>query len=232
MQKKVSIILTTYNEADFIENTINQIFKHIHDVEIILIDDNSTDGTLEKVKSINNPNLIIFSRKSRGLASAFLLGLINSSSEIVGWVDSNMPYLIKNYPKMISKLVDNDIVILSRYIDGSTDERNKFRIFASYFLNKFSKIVLRSKINDLTSGLFVMKRNVLTDATPIAYGHGEWFVEFLYRAEQKNRKILELPYNHHVDITGNSKTFPNLFRFSLFGLFYVLRLFRTLFKRT
>ena len=78
MDKKISIILSTYNEAPFVVQTINEILNNIKNVEIILVDDNSPDGTLEKVKNVNNPNIKIFSRKSRGLASAFLLGLINS----------------------------------------------------------------------------------------------------------------------------------------------------------
>ena len=78
MDKKISIILCTYNEAPFIEETINVIQNNVKNVEIILVDDNSPDGTLEKVKNINNPNIKIFSRKSRGLASAFLVGLINA----------------------------------------------------------------------------------------------------------------------------------------------------------
>ena len=82
--------------------TINKIFKSLNNVEIILVDDDSPDGTFEKVKKINNPNLKVFQRKSRGLASAFLLGLINSSSEVVGWLDSNMGSLAERFPEMLS----------------------------------------------------------------------------------------------------------------------------------
>ena len=60
MDKKVSIILSTYNEALVIEDTINNIFKYLNNVEIILVDDNSPDGTFEKAKKINNPNLRYF----------------------------------------------------------------------------------------------------------------------------------------------------------------------------
>ena len=56
MDKKISIILSTYNEAPFVEQTINEILNNIKNVEIVLVDDNSTYGTLEKVKKINNPN--------------------------------------------------------------------------------------------------------------------------------------------------------------------------------
>jgi len=231
MNKKVSIILTTYNEAREIKETINKIDEFLPNAEIILVDDNSTDGTIKEAKSLNNPNLVCYSRKSRGLASAFLAGLINSSGNIVGWVDSNMSNVIKNYPKMINKLDEADIVILSRYVDGSKDERNKFRVIVSYFLNKFSKLILRSKINDISSGLHVMKREVFLSAIPIAFGHGEFFMEFLSRLEKKGHKIIELPYTHSVDIEGNSKSFPNLYTFSRLGFFYILRLLRTIFKR-
>jgi dolichol-phosphate mannosyltransferase len=231
MNNKISIILSTYNEAHCIKNTINEIFKNIPNSEIILVDDDSTDGTLEEVKKVNNPNIIYFSRKKRGLASAFLLGLINSSGDIVGWVDSNMSSIIHKYPEMINKLNEYDIVILSRYIDESNDERNKVRVIASYLLNKFSKIVLRSSIKDISSGLFVMKRDVLLDSIPIGYGHGEFFMEFLYKAEKSGRKILEMPYTHPIDSEGNSKSFPNIFKFALLGLFYILRILQTLFRR-
>ena len=231
MDKKVSIILSTYNEALVIEDTINKIFKYLNNVEILLVDDNSPDGTFEKAKKINNPNLICYSRKKRGLASAYLVGLINSTGDIVGWLDSNMSSVVKHYPQMISKLDEADIVVLSRYVEGSKDERNRFRVIVSYFLNKFSKLILRSKIQDISSGLHVMKREVLLSEIPIAFGHGEFFMEFLSRLEKKGHKIIEMPYTHPGDIEGNSKSFPNLYTFARLGFFYILRLFRTIFKR-
>ena len=55
MDKKISIILSTYNEAQFVEQTINEILNNIKNVEIILVDDSSTDGTLEIVKKLTIP---------------------------------------------------------------------------------------------------------------------------------------------------------------------------------
>jgi dolichol-phosphate mannosyltransferase len=121
MDKKVSIILSTYNEATIIEKTINEIFSTIDNVEIVLVDDNSTDGTLEKVNSFNNKNLKVISRTSRGLASAFLLGMINTKGDYIGWTDSNMPQLTHHFKEMIKKLDNCDIVLLSRYVEGGGD---------------------------------------------------------------------------------------------------------------
>ena len=89
MSGKISIILSTCNEAKIIEKTVSEIFDKIQNVEIVLVDDNSTDGTVEKLENINNENLKIFQRKQRGLASAFLLGMINTTGKYIGWTDSN-----------------------------------------------------------------------------------------------------------------------------------------------
>ena len=97
--------------------------------------------------------------------------------------------------------------------------------------NKFTKFVLRSKINDLSSGIFLMKRTVLDDVVPIAKGHGEFIIEFFYRAEKKGNKVLEIPYRQPVDLEGNSKSFPNLVKFLQFGFFYFLRIIHILIKK-
>jgi dolichol-phosphate mannosyltransferase len=232
VNKNISIILSTYNESASIENTIAEIIKHIEGVEIVVVDDNSPDGTFEILKKIQYPKLKIFNRKKdKGLASAFLFGLINADGDIIGWVDSNMGSVVERFPEMISKLETSDIVLLSRYVDGGSDERNKARIIASKLINYVSRLILRSKIKDLSSGIFVMKKDVLLDTVPIATGHGEFMVEFLYNAEKKGNSILEIPYVHPVDIEGNSKSFPNLPKFLLLGFFYLLRLFQTIFRR-
>ena len=149
-EKKVSIILSTFNEELAIEKTIFEIQKHIKNVEIIVVDDNSSDKTFEILSRLSSENIKVFSRKkTKGLASAFLLGLINSNGEIIGWVDSNMTSIVKLFPQMIENLNNSDVVLLSRFIEGGKDERNIIRKWSSYVLNKITKFILRSKINDL-----------------------------------------------------------------------------------
>ena len=102
MNTSISIILSTYNEKLVIEETIRELIKHIENVEIVVVDDNSPDGTFEILKKIDYPKLKIFSRKkTKGLASAFLLGMINSNGSIIGWLDSNMGVLAQKFPQMI-----------------------------------------------------------------------------------------------------------------------------------
>lgn len=233
MQKpKISIILSTYNEELAIEETIKEILKYIENVEIIIVDDNSTDKTPQILRNFNNENIKIFYRKkTKGLASAFLLGLINTSGDVIGWVDSNMTGVIKLFPNMIDELENNDIVLLSRFVNNGGDERNIIRKYASFCLNQITKFLLKSNINDLSSGIFVMKRKVLLDVVPIATGHGEFMIELLHNAEKKGNKIKEIAYTQPNDEEGNSKSYPNIFKFASLGFFYFIRIIQTLIRR-
>lgn len=231
MSKKVSIILSTFNEAKTVKNTINNIFSELDNVEIVLVDDNSQDGTLDIINQIKNENLKIYSRKSRGLASAFLLGMINSSGEYIGWLDSNMPDLVSRLKEMKENLDEYDLSLLSRYVEGGGDQRSKMRILSSQILNLFCRLILGSEIKDYTSSIFLMKRDLLKLAVPIAYGHGEFFIEFLYKLKKQKIKIKEIPYVQPPDIEGTSKTASSLFRFISLGFNYLIRIILIRFRK-
>ena len=230
MDKKISIILSTYNEASIIKTTVNEIFSNLENSEIILVDDNSIDGTIDKLKDIQNKNLKIFSRKSRGLASAFLLGMINTSGDYIGWTDSNMPQLIPHFKEMVKKLETYDVVLLSRYVDGGGDKRSNMRILSSKIINSVCRIFLGSEIKDYTSSIFLMRKEVLNYGVPIAYGHGEFFIEFLYKIKQNGVKICEIPYVQPPDEEG-SKTASSLIRFFTLGWIYLMRILITRFRK-
>ena len=223
MNEKISIILSTYNEKESIEKIINKIFNQLENTEIIVVDDNSNDGTLDILKKIENKNLKIFSRQSRGLASAFLLGMINSSGQYVGWIDSNMPQLVSLFDEMKKKLDTNDLVLLSRYVEGGGDQRSSLRVLSSKLINFFCRLVLTNQIKDYTSSIFLMHRSKLDLAVPIAYGHGEFFIEFLYKLNKGGAKICELPYVQPPDVEG-SKTASSIFRFIKLGIDYIIRI--------
>ena len=130
MSPKTSIILCTYNEANYIERAIFELEKYIPNLELVIVDDNSSDGTTEIIKRLNVDNKFkaIFRKKNRGLASAFVRGLIETTGDNIGWVDTNMGELAPRFVEMTKELkLNNDIVILSRYIAGGGDKRNLIR---------------------------------------------------------------------------------------------------------
>jgi len=224
MQPKISIILSTYNEGYIIEETLTSIFTNLDDVEVIIVDDSSADQTYEKISKFNDPRVKLFSREGRGLASAFLLGLINTKGNIVGWFDSNMPELFKKVPQMIAELEKNDLVLLSRYVPGGEDQRSNLRVLSSRIINFICRTILGDEIKDYTSSVFLMKRDKLSSAVPICYGHGEFFIEFLFKLKKNGTKIVEIPYTHPKDHEGMSKTATNIFRFFKLGFDYMVRI--------
>ena len=235
MSSKNSIILCTHNEAKHIEKTIFELEKHIKDLEIIIVDDSSTDGTIEIIQRLNQNNKykVIYRKKSRNLASAFVRGLTETSGDKIGWIDTNMGDLAHRFPEMNKKLnSDNDIVVLSRYVSGGGDERIWLRAICSKFFNMLCRLILRAPIKDFTSSIFLMKREVMDEVTFLGYGHGEFFLEFLYNAYKKGFKIVEIPYVQKKDAEEeNSKSAPNLIKFFYLGSLYILRIFSTIIRR-
>ena len=158
---------------------------------------------------------------------------METSGENIGWIDTNMGDVAVKFPEMIEELKsNNDIVVLSRYIQGGGDNRILLRNLSSKYFNFFCRMVLGTPIKDFTSSIFLMKRKVLDEVTFLGYGHGEFFLEFLFNAHKKGFKIKEVPYIQDKDEDlSNSKSASNIFKFFYLGLMYILRIIATLTRR-
>ena len=233
--KTLSIILCTYNEANYIEETIKLIYKTLNDVELIIVDDNSNDGTLtiiNNLKSIYNFKLIV-RKNEKGLASAQKRGFEESTGEYVGTIDVNSRDQILYFPDLKSKLDDGyDLASLSRYVSGGGDERIFIRSFASKLINVVGKIILRKSFNDFTSGIFLSRKNLLIKYKDIITGYSEWFIEFVYISIKKDFKVIEIPYVQKKDDSSiESKSYPNIFIFLYLGFKYLMRIFSTILRK-
>ena len=232
---KTSIILCTFNEASYIEETIKELEKNIPELELVIVDDNSSDGTVEILKRLNveRKYKIVFRKKSRSLASAFVRGLTETTGDYIGWIDTNMGELSPKFTEMIKELEsDNDLILMSRFVEGGGDDRIFIRSFCSKYFNLLCRFILRTSVRDYTSSIFLMKRKILDEVTFLGYGHGEFFLEFLYNVYQKGFKIKEVPYVQKKDeLDSNSKSAPSMVRFFYLGTLYVLRIFSTLIRR-
>ena len=229
----ISIILATYNERENIAKTISELFKYIKErLEVIVVDDNSPDETWKIVENLHNPNVKLIRRiGTKGLASAFNRGIIESRGGIVGWMDADMCMPPSLIPKMIEELEHADIVIGSRYVEGGKDARSLLRVVTSKMINLFAGLMLGFDIKDYDSGFIVLKRKVFDKVTLYPEGYGSYFVEFLYTAKKKGFKIKEVPYIFKDREKGESKSAPNILRLFYLGMEYGLRIIHTRFKR-
>lgn len=230
---RVSIVLATYNERENILDTIQGIFEHVKDpVEVIVVDDDSPDGTWHVASTFGDPRVKVIRRVStRGLASAFNRGIIESRGEVVGWMDADMCMPPLMLPRMIEKVNEYDIVIGSRYAPGAKDDRAKLRVMASWLINRLAGLVLGHGIKDYDSGFVVLRRSVFDKVSIIPTGYGAYFMEFLYACRKKGLTVHEMPYVFRDRTKGVSKSAPSLFRFFKAGLGYVIRIFITRLRR-
>mgnify|MGYP000910507391 CR=1 FL=1 len=144
-----------------------------------------------------------------------------------------MDELAVKFPEMSDELnSNNDLILMSRYVEGGGDNRIFLRSFCSKYFNILCRIIFRVPIKDFTSSIFLMKRKILDEVTFLGYGHGDFFLEFLYNVYQKGFKIKEIPYiQKKDDNSSNSKSSPNLIKFFYLGFLYILRVFTTLIRR-
>jgi dolichol-phosphate mannosyltransferase len=224
---RVSIVLATYNERENILDTISSIFEHVKDpVEVIVVDDDSSDMTWKLVEEHNDPRVKLIRRvDTRGLASAFNRGIIESRGEIVGWMDADMCMPPSLLPAMIKKLDEYDIVVGSRYAPGGIDDRALLRVASSKLINGLATKVLGFGIKDYDSGFVVLKRSVFDKVSIIPTGYGAYFMEFIYTCRKKGLTVYEIPYVFRDRAKGVSKSAPSILKFFRTGMQYVSRIF-------
>ena len=222
----LTILLPTYNEALTIQNMLEAIRINIPDdtiYEIIIVDDDSPDGTneiansyFEKLENIIKHNVHVRKNK-RGLSSAVIDGMKIACGKYVLVMDSDFSHPPEMIRKMYSKITndDLDIVIGSRYIKGGKFEGWPFsRRFMSRLANFIPRFVLGIKVNDSMSGLFLIKRQLVDGISFKAIGY-KILLEILVKT--KSSKIHEIAYTCKNRKDGISK-----FNFSIINDYFVL----------
>jgi|TARA_B100001964_G_scaffold67961_1_gene77212 dolichol-phosphate mannosyltransferase len=209
----LSIVLPTYNEKDNIINLIKQILeilKNIENKEIIVVDDNSPDGTYLSCKTAfeKNDGIKVLLRKSnKGLANSILDGIKICKGEYIIVMDTDLTHDPKLIPKLTYLAKEYDIVSGSRFCAGGLME-NKIHYFCSFSFNLLLRIILKTQIQDNLGGYFCIKKNTL-DSLPfekIFYGYGEYFFRLLYFAQEKKFNIIEIPAVYNLRQKGKSKS--------------------------
>ena len=223
---KTSIILPTYNEKESIIELIEVLSLLLEkkglDFEIIVVDDDSPDGTGELVKERypDSKNITCIIRKDeRGLATAISLGILNASGDYILLMDTDFNHDPMQVPDIIGLLSKCDIVSGSRYITGGGMLGPRYRYWGSYLFNLFIRSAIGLGTTDNLSGFLVFKKDILKnfDIDKIFYGYGDYCIRFLHRAKQLNLKIIEIPVFYKLRYGGSSKT-----NFLIHSLEYVI----------
>lgn len=221
-REKTLIVLPTYNERENIVPLLDYIHESAGWVDMLVVDDQSPDGTGEVVKEFaqglkdnhdNKPGEVILMERDgeRGLGNAYRAGLrygLENNYEIIFTMDADHSHNPAHLPFMLAALQDHDIVIGSRYMrDGGTINWRIRRILLSWLANRFARFVLKLKGSDLTSGYRGYRRHVLEniDLDRVRSNGYSFLVEMLFRVQRQDARMAEVPIIFFDRTMGKSK---------------------------
>ncbi len=211
---KTLIISPTYNERKNIQSLVEAVFTTNQDFHLLIVDDNSPDGTADKVRQIQHvyPNLHLEVRKEKsGLGTAYCFGFrwaLERDYDTIVQMDADLSHNPEEIPAMIKMLDKNDLVIGSRYCDGiSVVKWPLSRLILSYGANIYTRIVTGMPIKDGTAGFKAWRREVLEaiDLNKVKSQGYSFQIEMHFRAWQKGFKVAEHPIIFIDRTIGESK---------------------------
>ena len=213
----ISVILPTYCECGNIEQLITAIEDSLLQdrdacmAEIIVVDDNSPDGTAQVVQTHQpRPGVTmtcLIRTAERGLATAIKYGILHSTGDRIVVMDTDFNHSPSNLPEMIHLLDSHDLVVGSRFVKGGgMEDRARYRYSQLY--NLFIQSILWQDIRDSLSGFFAMRRTALLamDLDRIFTGYGEYFIRLTYLARRCGLNIIEVPVFYTLRKSGFSKS--------------------------
>ncbi len=239
-------VLPTANERDNVRGLILGILDHaITPHQVVVVDDDSPDGTSEAVEQLMKdnggaapPGSIRLIRRSieRGLTSALQAGIdlaIDSmGAELVTWMDCDMSMLPADVARLVGEVWKGgaDVAVGSRWIRGGADRGHGASArMLSWLINRFAQQMLGRQVHDYTSGFIAARADVLR-AVRLRGDYGEYCIDFLVQALQHGFRVHEVPYVCMPRAAGESKTGATLWDYLVKGRKYiatVCRLSRT-----
>jgi dolichol-phosphate mannosyltransferase len=211
---RVLVIVPTYNEAENIAALIREVRNLDIDPEILIIDDNSPDGTANIVKTImeRDPKVHLIERpKKMGLGSAYITGFkwaLDRNFDVVVEMDADFSHDPKDIKRLVENLENCDAVIGSRYVKGvSVVNWPISRLLLSYFANLYARVITGVKIRDLTSGFKAIKTECLRviNLDGIKSDGYAFQIEIHFNLWFKGFKVCEIPIIFVERRAGKSK---------------------------
>jgi len=213
------VIIPTYNEADNLSAITAKLFAlDIEDLQILIIDDNSPDGTGQIADDLAEQSypgrLHVMHREGKlGLGTAYIAGFswaLEQGADYIIQMDADFSHSPSYIPQMLEQISDQDVVVGSRYIrGGQLDERwSWWRWFLSWWANSiWTRVILGVKTKDATAGFKCWRRNALEHiGLERINSNGYVFqVEMAYVSEKLNFRIKEIPIYFEDRRIGKSK---------------------------
>ena len=234
---KTLVVMPTYNESGNIRKSVELLFEFNPEVSLLIVDDNSPDGTgqiSDELASKNKAIKVLHRQGKEGLGAAYLAGFAwgkEAGFEYLVEMDADGSHRAEDLPKLLAIAPNNDLVIGSRYVrGGETVNWPFYRKWLSKGGNIYAKVLLGSKLNDMTAGFRVFRTSFLEKlnlAGINARGYS-FQIEMAYRTLQAKGRVAEVPITFVEREIGTSKMSSNIVAEALLLItkFGIKRIFR------
>ncbi len=229
MSKSI-VIIPTYNEIENIERMVHKVMSLEPAIDLLVVDDNSPDGTAAIVEGLQknyDGRLHILKRAGKnGLGTAYIAGFhwcLERDYAHVCEMDCDFSHNPDDLPRLVAALeAGADVCVGSRYVGGVVNVVNwpMGRVLMSYYASKYVRIVTGLKVADSTAGFIAYKREVLEKCgiDRIRFKGYAFQIEMKFRAVRKGFKLVEVPIIFTDRTAGTSKMSTKIFREALFGV--------------
>jgi dolichol-phosphate mannosyltransferase len=214
MTEKSLVIIPTYNELDNMPKLIPLVLSQNDNVHILVVDDNSPDGTAKFVEEqvINNDRIHIIKReKKKGLGTAYITGFkyaLKNDFDYIFEMDADFSHDPTEINNFLVAIKENDLVLGSRYIHGVRVQNWPMRrLLLSFFASVYTRLITGLPIRDATGGYKCFRRKVLEAINlDLVKSNGYSFqIEMTFKAYAKGFKIKEIPIVFVDRVKGKSK---------------------------
>lgn len=223
------VIIPTYNEKGNIENIINAVFALPVMFDVLIIDDNSPDGTaaiVERMQKQWDGRLHLLKRSGKlGLGTAYIMGFkwcLNAGYEFIIEMDADFSHPPKKLLELRQACLDGaDVAIGSRYVSGvNVVNWPMGRVIMSYYASAYVRIVTGMNVRDTTAGFVCYRRNVLEaiDLDKIRFKGYAFQIEMKFTAFKMGCRIKEVPIIFVNRVLGTSKMNSSIFGEAVFGV--------------
>jgi len=233
VKQKISVVIPTYNESQNIVSLIRRVSETMAEsaafrdttTEIVVVDDNSPDGTAAVCQSVGggySTVKVVIRTNERGLGSAVGRGIQEATGDIIVVMDADFSHDCAMIPKLALAVNGGpiDIAIASRFVEGGKMSSSPHLLLGSRILNRFIRTVLALPVKDITGGFIAVRRSSLQDldSQAIFRGYGDYCIALLYKGFRRGLHLEEIPFTYSRRQVGLSKT-----RFLKTGVSYGLR---------
>jgi len=228
--KENLVVIPTFNEKENIERIIRKVFSLEKEFDVLIVEDNSPDGTAAIVKRLITqfPNrLFIEERKGKlGLGTAYIHGFkwaLEREYRYIFEMDADFSHNPEDLPRLhhACDVLGADVAIGSRYIKGvNVVNWPMGRVLMSYFASSYVRMITRMKIMDTTAGFKCYHRSLLQaiDFEKIKFTGYAFQIEMKYTAWKLGYKIIEVPIIFTDRTEGESKMSRGIFREAILGV--------------